>query len=173
MPTVTPYTDLEKPRHREPLLNIKMQGFVDKLTTLTVPEINNAVAGATAIIIPQLAPIYLLASANFDVDVKEENQIQTYYCDANTAQNVTILNADSVENLTTHEAVAAGSLIALPVSSILHVWWETDGGGKRARFFFASKSATEGGGGGGGTPIVPDYTVIDIGTIDYTVADYA
>lgn len=167
---ITPFTSDQIPKYREAGLNEKFQNFIDQFVGLTIAEINALLATASTL----LTPKFLTAAGTFTAGTTPEKTIQQYYISTAADQVINFPDADVLHNYSSFtDVIEGGASVSFPAQSIIDVWWEDVAGDTHAYIFMTFVGAgVGGGGGGGGTPVVPDYTVIDVGTIDYTVVDY-
>ena len=165
---ITPYLIEEIPKYRNPHLNDYMQGFVDKLTTITIPEINAQSAASATV----LSPIFLEADTTFTTSQQPEELRQTYFLSGGLAKEITFTDADTIHNYSDFEddlyLLAAATFNP---EAILDIWWRDISGDKHVYFLI-----TFSGGGAAGVcellPPVPDYGIVDCVTPDYTMIDY-
>ena len=166
--SITPYDDSETPRFREPKLNEKTQAFMDKLTGITVPEMNDLVAGTVAVLSPSLET----ADFAFSTTQQVEGVRQTYYIGEGATKTLTFSDADVVHDYTDFtDVVLGGAVQVFDAEAIVDVWWELSGGDKHV-YFLETQTGNAGGAGCTLDPPIPTYGMVDCTAPDYTITDY-
>ena len=129
---VTPFEPNEIPNYRRGSVNSNMQGFVDKFTVVTIPELN-----ALGITSPSqtYSPQLMGGGLTFDVAGTDEKRLRTYIGNETTTSVLTFSNGDNHFNLTTGANVISGGSFVVQPKSKVTVWWESVGPDSNIKFF--------------------------------------
>lgn len=167
---ITPYTDQEIPQYQQRHLNDKMQNFVNKLTGITVPEMN-LLEGLS---LPALPPIFLTVDGVYSSTSQDEELTQVYYFSAGTSKSLTFSDADVIHDYSAFtDNVLATSVATFTEKSIVSVWWKQVGANIHAYFVVTFVGVGEAAGVGAGEGVEPVWDIVDtVALADFSITDY-